>query len=31
VLDDCGHSPHLEHPEEFQAIVSAFLARVGQR
>jgi pimeloyl-ACP methyl ester carboxylesterase len=31
VLGNCGHSPHLEHPEEFQATVAAFLARVGQR
>jgi len=31
VLSDCGHSPHLEHPAEFQAVVSGFLAREPQR
>jgi pimeloyl-ACP methyl ester carboxylesterase len=25
VLADCGHSPHLEHPDEFNAIVRDFL------
>lgn len=26
VLSDCGHSPHLEHPAEFAALVNGFLA-----
>ncbi|MFB4270238.1 alpha/beta fold hydrolase [Nonomuraea sp. GTA35] len=25
VLDDCGHSPHLEHPEEFQRLLAEHL------
>ena len=25
VLADCGHSPHLEHPEEFVSVVDRFL------
>ena len=31
VLGDCGHSPHLEYPAEFEAVVSGFLAREPQR
>ena len=27
VLTDCGHSPHLERPEEFLALVAGFLLR----
>jgi pimeloyl-ACP methyl ester carboxylesterase len=26
VLAECGHSPHLEHPDEFNAMVGEFLA-----
>jgi pimeloyl-ACP methyl ester carboxylesterase len=26
VLPDCGHSPHLEYPAEFESAVSTFLA-----
>jgi pimeloyl-ACP methyl ester carboxylesterase len=29
VLADCGHSPHLEQPDEFNALVRAFLAAAG--
>ncbi len=29
VLPDCGHSPHLEWPAEFRALVEAFLAGAG--
>jgi pimeloyl-ACP methyl ester carboxylesterase len=25
VLQDCGHSPHLEHPEEFQRLLAGHL------
>jgi pimeloyl-ACP methyl ester carboxylesterase len=25
VLADCGHTPHLEKPAEFQALVAGFL------
>ncbi|MBB5774753.1 alpha/beta fold hydrolase [Nonomuraea jabiensis] len=25
VIDDCGHSPHLEHPEEFRRLLTAHL------
>lgn len=26
VLPDCGHSPHIEQPAEFQALLQAHLA-----
>jgi pimeloyl-ACP methyl ester carboxylesterase len=25
VLDDCGHSPHLEYPAEFQRLLAGHL------
>jgi pimeloyl-ACP methyl ester carboxylesterase len=28
ILDDCGHAPHLEQPEETLALVAEFLARL---
>ena len=28
VLEDCGHVPHLEHPQDTAAIVRRFLAQV---
>jgi pimeloyl-ACP methyl ester carboxylesterase len=31
VLADCGHSPHLEHPVEFTALVGDFLSAVDKR
>ncbi len=30
VLAECGHSPHIEHPEEFRAALWRFLAAAGQ-
>lgn len=30
VLPDCGHSPHLERPAEFAALVADFLTRADQ-
>jgi hypothetical protein len=29
VLAGCGHSPHLEHPDEFLAALTSFLSRAG--
>jgi pimeloyl-ACP methyl ester carboxylesterase len=31
VLADCGHSPHLEHPVRFTALVGDFLSAVDKR
>jgi L-proline amide hydrolase len=28
LLEECSHTPHLEEPERFESVVSAFLARV---
>lgn len=29
VLEECGHSPHLEHPEQFRALFTGFLREAG--
>ncbi len=31
VIPDCGHSPLLEHPEEFRALFTQFLRTAGSR
>ena len=31
LIENAGHSVHLEHPETFLAVLEAFLARVAHR
>jgi pimeloyl-ACP methyl ester carboxylesterase len=28
IIDNCGHSPQMEKPDEFNAVVSSFLDRL---
>ena len=30
ILDQCGHAPMMEHPEEFNRLLEAFLVETGQ-
>ncbi len=30
ILDKCGHAPMMEHPEEFNRLLKAFLAQIGE-
>jgi pimeloyl-ACP methyl ester carboxylesterase len=29
VLDNCGHAPNIEQPEEFNRLAEEFLAEIG--